>query len=731
MLTIDPPFYQVRGVTIFRDHVDRQQFYYLPSVPELVRDPRGHTMTLYKYRRDVTDNPALDPTRARGAGLALFEVEMPLARRVLVEAELASLTGERDARLTPVLFRAGHVSVILAHNEGGELVEDAAYHQRAPLTAPHRAAFSVALSAEGATLFEQAALGGQLPVGVAYEMRFLALTPSLQARAWMNYERMYDRFSASVGFSYYVSAKLDLDLQWLKEQDLVRIEVTSFTDDADRERQEALVMNLLKARIQSDFFRSGIPPKQEPGLSGPLADLLGGLLGGSDISSASALFVLKAKLEVVREEKELELTFDSRAAVELTHVATGLLQTMSDPDDPDAPGPIIHEIDLDDEFFSVLTVRVSSVIDFREMPDLREAHVHVVKDGHRKPLSFRAGDEAAGEATFTVPLTTRGDDEYEYSVEYHFDAAAGEGPSRIAAGPFRSRSRVLVVDPLQHIRYRRLQLLLGPVDPDLVPRVHAQVRVPGGPEEDDVSLTTVRLSAEAGTAMWRQRVPRGPAPIRILVRPDWEDRRGEVHRAREVEATGDSFVALGPYRDVLDVTVLPGANWEDVTQLLVEVSYRDGDHLVERQLTFTPDRNDGATVSIPLLDPRRRTYQWRQIVFRSDGTTGETAWQDGDGRLLLVGGEDRPREVRVVWVGAAGDALGLRVDFRVTVADGAEERKSVFLQPGETDVRVSLPLDANGRLAYRFEVTRFTSSGASVLQSGASETDLLVVQSAG
>jgi hypothetical protein len=31
----------------------------------------------------------------------------------------------------------------------------------------------------------------------------------------MDYERIYDRFAASVGFTYYVSVKLDVDLAWL------------------------------------------------------------------------------------------------------------------------------------------------------------------------------------------------------------------------------------------------------------------------------------------------------------------------------------------------------------------------------------------------------------------------------------------------------------------------------------------------------------------------------------
>src|SRR4029453_12508648 len=194
-----------------------------------------------------------------------------------------------------------------------------------------------------------------------------ALTPSLHARVTMDYDRIYDHFSASVGLTiYYVSARLDLDLSWLVEHDFIRIEIIAFTDAADRDRQQDLVMNLVKTRIQNDFFRSGIPPEpSDAALSGPLAGLLGGL-GGSKVSSTSALFVLKAKLEVVKERKNFELIFDGQTAVELTHVVPGFLSTLV----AGAAEPLVHEIDTDDPFFSALNVKLVSTINFAEMSDL-------------------------------------------------------------------------------------------------------------------------------------------------------------------------------------------------------------------------------------------------------------------------------------------------------------------------------------------------------------------------
>lgn len=726
MLTIEAPFYQVKGVTVFRDHENPDQFYCLPAAVRLARQgaDRSLAFTLYKYRRDLTDNPSLDPTSARGAGLALFETEMPLEKPDVLRSELSSLAQRPNAHIEPILFRSGVVHALAAHKTGDNFIEDLVETSSAPLSSPYHSAFALALSAEGAALFQQAALGGQLPVGVVYEMRFLALTPSLHARVRMDYERIYDHFSTSIGFTYYVSVKLDLDLEWLIQHEFVRIEITAFTDSADRDRQQELVMNLIKTRIQNDFFRSGIPPDPGQGVSGPLGALLGNMLG-SRVSSASALFVLKAKLEVVRERKDFELLFDGRTAVELTHVCSGFLSTMV----TDGPAPVIKEIDTDDPFFSALVVTIISTIDFEEMADLREAIVHLTYRDQRKSFVFLANQN--GPFTFQAPLTKPAEDEYQYEVEYHFDPDIGGGPTLIQTGPISSRRRVLIMDPFAHFRYFRLQLELGPVDAALVPRIHVHLRMIGDLGQPDIARGTVDLDAQRPRQIWRQRLPLESRVPRVRASVEWEDPRGESHIIDdETEVSGSTYIALGPYKDILSITIVPAADWTKVQQVRAELRYRDGNYIVDRAMLFDPNNKASQTVQIPLLQRSIRKYQWRQIVLRADGTVSETEWAEVDQGLLAVGGERRTLgEVRVVWVGDQGNALGLRVDFRVAASSGEDQNVSIFLrakQDGEKNA--TIPLDPDGRLRYRYDVKRFTESGEELVKSGEGDSGLLVVR---
>src|SRR4029077_5495060 len=200
--------------------------------------------------------------------------------------------------------------------------------------------------------------------------------------------------------------------------------------------------------------------------------------------------------------------------------------------------------------------------------------------------------------------------------------------------------------------------------------------------------------------------------VQVFASTEWEDSHGEAHPLNdEVLVPGSTFVALGPYKDLLTIVVIPTTDWSSVLQLQTELRYSDGDYLATRLLSFDPKRTGSQTVQIPLLHSAARKYQWRQMISRADGTVAQTDWVEVDQSLLVVGPiKATQADVRVVWVGSPGTALGLRVDF--WAGSDNSQPVSVFLRTGvDTEKTVTLPLTPDGVLNYRYEVRRITENG--------------------
>ena len=132
----------------------------------------------------------------------------------------------------------------------------------------------------------------------------------------------------------------------------------------------------------------------------------------------------------------------------------------------------------------------------------------------------------------------------------------------------------------------------------------------------------------------------------------------------------------------------------------------------------------------PLRDDSRRTYQWRQTIFRADGTTADVPWTTADATVLVVGQEPRTSaDVRIEWIGTAGDAFGLRVDFWSGDAPADAPTASVFLRAGTDNEKIiTLPLAADGTLSYRYELRREAPGGETLLRAASGSSTLLVVQ---
>ncbi|MER9115693.1 hypothetical protein NKH93_03605 [Mesorhizobium sp. M0954] len=277
MLMMGSKTVTVEGVTVFADHADPAQFWYLPAPVVLAEREGVPQFTLIRYR------PAVAGAGVKGGGFLMMEVELrldPEVERKIIGAVARFSNG--TPRLTPVPFDDGKVQVIALNvqGSGGTMatpspagafvaVEAVLGATKPSLGGNNTAIFSLTLSEEGSTILDQAFRQGATPVGVIYDLKYTALRPALDVKITANFKRIYDRLNFSVdltagaviyGVPVYLEAGIDMAFEKLKQDGVIDIKVINFSSAADQDDKEKWALDFFKQNLLQQWFQPTLAP---------------------------------------------------------------------------------------------------------------------------------------------------------------------------------------------------------------------------------------------------------------------------------------------------------------------------------------------------------------------------------------------------------------------------------------------------------------------------------------
>lgn len=314
MILLDRPIGPINGLQIYRDHADPAQFYYVPERPRIARNDGNPEFVFLKYARDITDNPNYSPEKKDqiGGGLLAFTTDLSIDQEVIddtrrqlarfARAQGASSTTSAAIALAPIPFEGGTVRLSMISDKPPEGEEAAARARgvsifeyawgatKPSLYGNNRATFGVVLDHEAAQLMEAALEAGVGYIGVVYDLEFLGMRPAFDVRVTAEYSRIYDHFEGELGVGVNVgyvgvSADLAAGYQRLIDDGSIKIEVTTYTDNADMVSQANAAKDWALQQITSDLFQSSLKPPSFMTRSGnSVMDMLksaaSGLFGG-------------------------------------------------------------------------------------------------------------------------------------------------------------------------------------------------------------------------------------------------------------------------------------------------------------------------------------------------------------------------------------------------------------------------------------------------------------------
>jgi hypothetical protein len=755
MLTLEPPFWTLDGMPVFRDHAVATQFYYGAPEPAIAVAGGRPMFDLFAYRVDLKHSPLGGTTipDQLGAGFLNMGVECRVSdsQRSALAGKLAAKTGLDPAAMSlyPIPYHKGGVQVIaLDKMSAPALAPDGTVAPANPaqpvagrptfveailgsgtpnLAGDLRSIFSLSLSQAGVTFLEALYEDKAAPVGIVYDLAYYGLRPAVQARVTADLSTIYEHFGGSVGVQiYYVKAEVEAALDKLEQDAVIKVEITSQATGDEAAKSKELAMSLFRDEIVQQLFRPTAPALM-PGQT--LQQL-------SAAKQSTSIVNLTLQYKKTEELKTVTYDFNERSPQERRHAPQAFLPLLLT---KGALEGAIHRVDLHDAFFETLDVLVTgppaedfSTLGIRQI----EAKIDYGAPGDPAPpvsetLLFRK--DSTGDKHFGASRSGRSSLDYAVALAYDLDRTSGVAGDhfRYELAPRRRTSRAVLINPNADFGFLDVELELG--------------RIPDGFAGVDVSLSyaplasgfaaaeTFRLAPEAGSPNphWRIRTEETEiAPYQVACTWYFLDRA--VYVQPPYQATDRLLFVDSPFGRERTLLIRPNVTSPAITQVTIEIEYADVANHYARSFLATLDAPFSTqTLRWPIVVPSAQKIRYR-VTTAEPGFVSEAPWQETTDPSIVVGSAgSRVGRIEVRLIGPTLSELtldGVRLDFEIDPPSGAEgEQASFLLEDPARTATVSLTYPPGAALAYRWQATSFKSDGTTHASDWSSQTTNLLV----
>ena len=654
MIYFEAPYFNIEGLTILKDHENPRQFYYYPAAPQLATNPDGSPSFLFvKFREDLSQLPeGAEP----GGGFLSFDVDCRVNQDALDTARREikkEFDLEDDPILAPLDYRDGTVRLIFLDFEEPTDDEDdqpldpeeppkqrfvvaAKYAARPAMYGDNRAAFSVQLSARGATLVQETLDAKTSLIGVVYDMSFVGMRPAYNINLKMDWDRVQTHFEEGFQADFlFFNADISKAVDKLIEDRVIEMDVVSFgagESDADIIDRKDEAVQFVREFITEKFFEPSLNPEEARG-----SQWYDDLTRSAKSFRPGSFGYTKRDLTRI-DKKKLEINMRERSAVERRIAPQGHLQGLLEVLKDFPREAYIKEVDLQDPYFQTVSVEVVGGAAMEtDKIDAINVHLDYGEANQQSPQDIILRNSIDSKK-IQWPLESSVGFNYQCQFEVLFkpDAPPGLG-SRLQSHPKATNETKLIIDPrdlydiqkvtvepvsLPFERYSKVEVNLRYQDPEneleLVKTIILQK------EETPSKHEWVFRLADPTKTQYQYKLtfyPIGAEPIE----GEWQD------------SFDPAVLVNDPYPNSLEVTVAPAGDFEAIRRIMVEMSYTDPDHNIHHMDLLTFDKDEMQTWKIRLVDSQKRDYQYRVIVQYKQGEIKRLPPVTSRDQLLFVG----------------------------------------------------------------------------------------------
>ena len=686
MLNLDVPIRTVAGVDLAADDEDELSFFVLPPPPRIAVGEGGPELHLLR----LVDNGALSGGHLR------FGVELshPAARLEEARSTLAESLRDDRVALRPIPVVSAEAELLFVGREttaeGGltGLMRRGYGRTAAGFNPPHRANFSVALTADGVRVIEAALRSAGAPIGIIYRVRVEGLWPALRVLARVDWRRSYDHFSTHAREGALLTVEdFQTLFERLVESRAIDVQVVQglTAEDAAAAPDPGPALQFIQREVVERFCEPVMQLSREPAQAslGTVGELFG-------VGSA---FAVKALTQI--EHAIGAYDFQHPTVITRTFTQQAHLADLLGGGPPDAH---IADASVDHPFFRRFALRVRTARPLAES-HLKEVVLNFAYGTNQEAKQLTA---AQPEAIFDSWADASADGSWTILPDVTFaDDAPLDAGGRARLAPLSGRGRELTLD---------LDRLLG------LERI--EVRASTDPR---VLMTQAQLSHRRGAEARAERTIglASAAPAQVAWFRDYEPTDRIDLAATHLLSTGRMIVAPPlrvdtrivrlppPFPGAMTIQLISDDDWTGLERVAVAVQ-KQAD---ANSGTFTFDKpGQTAAVQLDLPDPADRSFRYRVARTWSSGVIEEDDWVQTDVPVVVVGRVSATRLVvdltpLGVELPMAGIAL---VEVELSYIDAANhirDVRTVVIRAVADTFRWEVPIKDPARRSYEYRVT--------------------------
>lgn len=734
MLYLEPPYLIVNGVTIFRDHADHEQLYFMPAAPRLTTlvDPaskkRIPQFQLIKYRG-----------RAGNGGFLNFDCNLGLE-----QGELEAIRDEArrqlrlrgTPRLAPVPLLDGTVKLMLLGKQTGDAAEQdtaapqfvlkVSHHNKPALYGINQAGFSVALDQEGVSVLEQAMQGEMSPLLVVYSLDYLALRPAYSVRLKVDWDRVQKHFDEHFGANtWFFSADIDKAVDELVDSRAILLEADTFVpegEDADGvigRRDEAL--NQVRDMITEAFFEPSLDPyKEEEDGWDKAAGFLERLAPMNMYRGRNALFTYSKRDYTRIDRKSLNVNISERTTVKRTIHPQGHLAgiTRIIRDQGLDLGKFIIPVELDDKWFERRRVVARSRANFDEDGI---ATISVRMQYGDEPKNVVLDSPTASGAVDWASVIRDGAMQRDVQVSYtvNFKNADGsERPVSLTSPARMTDVENLEVNPRELYAVTPVPIVALNFPFRQYPTVEVRTRYVDAANRINLADNFL-LTERAPEALWKL-FSLDPQRTGFEYKLVYRAANNKDVEMPWVAADDERVIVRDPFPKKRTLELTPGVSWLEVERVFVDVAYADKANRIDEEQSFEFTEEDRATKTfvVDLRNPDLRRVAYNVTILFKDGRVLEVPRSYTLERRVIV--QTTMRGHRIVAVSpAAGDFVRKRVKEMLVelryedLANGVSFNDQLsFAAPGDRG-HFEFDFVDESRTAYEYQVRYKFTNGLS------------------